>query len=75
MKSIRKCFLFFLLMLVTFLSVYQPVFVQGENGPIIQIDPITHTFAAVFEGQPLSHDFTVINRGSADLEIQDVTHQ
>jgi len=47
----------------------------AEKGPIIHIDPITHTFPTVFEGATLSHDFVVSNRGSADLEIKDVTHQ
>ena len=47
----------------------------GQDGPIIHIDPITYTFPSAFEGQILSFDFIVTNRGSADLEIQDVTHQ
>ncbi len=47
----------------------------AENAPIIHIDPITHTFPEVFEGEMLSHDFIVSNQGSADLEIKDVTHQ
>ena len=48
---------------------------MAEDGPIIHIDPISFTFPAAFEGQTLSHDFVVANRGSADLEINDVTHQ
>jgi hypothetical protein len=47
----------------------------GPNGPIIHIDPITYTFPTAFEGQTVSHDFVVANRGSIDLEIKDVTHQ
>jgi hypothetical protein len=47
----------------------------AQNGPIIHIDPITHTFPTAFEGEALSNDFVVSNRGSADLEIKDVTHQ
>jgi len=52
-----------------------PLLAGGSDGPIIHIDPITHTFPAAFEGQTLSHDFVVSNQGSADLEIKDVTHQ
>ena len=47
----------------------------GQDGPMMHIDPITYTFPAAFEGQILSFDFIVTNRGSADLEIKDVTHQ
>ena len=48
---------------------------MAEDGPIIHIDPITHTFPAAFEGQILSFGFIVTNRGTADLKINDVTHQ
>jgi hypothetical protein len=48
---------------------------MAEDGPIIHIDPISHTFPDVFEGEALSHDFVVVNKGSADLVIKDVTHQ
>jgi hypothetical protein len=39
------------------------------------MDNTTHAFPTVFEGERLSHDFIVSNHGSADLEIEDVTHQ
>lgn len=62
--------------LVIFLFIMNsPLVAGGQDGPVIQIDPITHTFPPAFEGQALSHDFVVANRGSADLEIKDVTHQ
>lgn len=48
---------------------------RAQEGPVIHIDPITYTFPNVFEGESLSHDFVVSNRGTADLEIKDVTHQ
>ena len=47
----------------------------GPEGPIIHIDPISYTFPAAFEGQTLSFDFVVANKGAAALEIKDVTHQ
>jgi len=47
---------------------------QSENTPVIQLDQTTHTFPTVFEGELLSHSFKLINKGSADLQILDVTH-
>jgi hypothetical protein len=55
--------------------IYSRLLAGGAEGPIIHIDPISYTFPSAFEGQTLSHDFIVANRGSADLEINDVTHQ
>jgi hypothetical protein len=54
---------------------YSPLLAGRPGGPIIHIDPISYTFPSAFEGQTISHDFVVANRGSADLEIKDVTHQ
>jgi hypothetical protein len=48
---------------------------QPVSAPVIHMDQTTHTFPTVFEGERLSHDFMVSNQGSADLEIEDVTHQ
>jgi hypothetical protein len=64
-----------LIFLMVFLFTSQIGVAIAENVPIIHIDPTTHTFPAVFEGETLSHDFTVMNKGSADLVIKDVTHQ
>jgi hypothetical protein len=62
--------------LVIFLFLINSSILAGaQDGPIIQINPITHTFPTAFEGEALSYDFVVSNRGSADLEIKDVTHQ
>ena len=47
---------------------------QSENTPVIHLDQTTHTFPTAFEGEQLSHSFKIINRGTADLEIRDVTH-
>ena len=61
---------------VIFLFIMNSDILAGDpDGPIIHIDPISYTFPSAFEGQTLSHDFIVANRGSADLEIKDVTHQ
>lgn len=47
---------------------------QSGKTPVIHLDQTTHTFPTVFEGEQLSHSFKLINKGSADLEILDVTH-
>ena len=47
---------------------------QSENTPVIHLDQTTHTFATAFEGEQLSHNFKIINKGTADLAILDVTH-
>ena len=47
---------------------------QSEHRPEIHLDQTTHTFPTAFEGEQLSHSFKIINRGTADLEILDVTH-
>ena len=63
------------LLVIVLFVINSPLLAWGSDGPIIHIDPITHTFPSAFEGQTLSHDFVVSNQGSADLEIKDVTHQ
>jgi hypothetical protein len=51
-----------------------PLSVQSENAPIIHVDKTTHIFRPVFEGEELSHAFTVFNKGRAELHIKKVTH-
>jgi len=47
---------------------------QSGHRPEIHFDQTTHTFPTVFEGEQLSHSFELTNKGSADLEIWDVTN-
>ena len=47
---------------------------QAENVPILHVDKTTHTFQPVFEGEELSHTFTIFNKGTAALHIKKVTH-
>jgi hypothetical protein len=47
---------------------------QTENVPIIHVDKTSYTFQPVFEGEELSHTFTVYNKGTAALHIKKVTH-
>ncbi len=46
---------------------------SSENGPIIHVQETLHVFSPVFEGEKLSHTFTVLNRGTTDLKIKRVT--
>jgi hypothetical protein len=47
---------------------------ETENAPIIHVDKTTHIFQPVFEGEELSHTFTVFNKGRSELHIKKVTH-
>ena len=46
---------------------------SSECGPIIHVRKTTHAFSPVFEGEKLSHTFTVFNQGTTDLNIKRVT--
>jgi hypothetical protein len=46
---------------------------QTKAGPIIHVDQTVHTFPLVFEGETLSHSFTVFNRGTAELKMERVS--
>ena len=73
-KKLKPLVYFILLIIILFF----PNFLhsgQPENAPVIHMDITTHTFPTVFEGEKLSHDFIISNQGSADLEIEDVTHR
>ena len=47
---------------------------QPEGRPIIHMDQTVHTFPTAFEGEELSHTFAVFNKGTAQLNIEKVTH-
>jgi len=46
---------------------------SSEGGPIIRVQETTHAFPPVFEGEKLSHTFTILNQGTTDLNIKRVT--
>lgn len=46
---------------------------SSEDGPIIHFRQTTHAFSPVFEGEKLSHTFTVFNKGNANLNIKRIT--
>jgi hypothetical protein len=73
-KKLKPSVYFILLIIILFFPclLYSG---QSVNAPVIHVDKTTHAFPTVFEGERLSYDFIVSNQGSADLEIEDVTHQ
>ena len=74
-KKLLNTYPFLGFFVIVLFVINSPLLAGGPDGPIIHIDSITYIFPTAFEGQTLSHDFIVANRGSADLEIKDVTHQ
>ncbi|MBW2615536.1 MAG: hypothetical protein JRD02_05120 [Deltaproteobacteria bacterium] len=46
---------------------------SSEGGPIIHVRKTMNVFSPVFEGEKLSHTFTVLNQGTTDLNIKRVT--
>ena len=46
---------------------------QSDQTPVIHLENTTHMFPTSFEGEKLSHSFKLFNKGTADLEILDVT--
>jgi len=54
--------------------VNQPLPGKRGEGPIIYFDKTTYTFPPLFEGEELSHTFTLFNRGTANLDLKKVTH-
>lgn len=73
-NKILKTALSLFFLAVLFLCWSNSLSAQTRDAPVIHIDPTTHTFPPVFEGEQLSHTFTVFNKGTADLHIKDVTH-
>lgn len=73
-KRILRISLSFFLSMVALACVSQPLSKKNGNSPMIHFEGTTHTFTPVFEGEELSHTFTVFNRGTANLDIKKVTH-
>ena len=73
-KQIFKISLGFIFSLIVLACVSQPLSKKNGNSPKIHFEKTTHTFTSVFEGEELSHTFTVFNRGTADLDIKKVAH-
>jgi len=72
-KNILKSFLLLLFLAITLHWRSQVYPAQSGDGPIIHIDQTNHIFSTVFEGEKLSHTFTVFNQGTANLDIKRVT--
>ena len=43
-----------------------------EPVPIIEVKTRTYDFGQIFQGEIVKHDFRVMNRGAAPLEIKNV---
>ena len=72
-KYLRNSVIFFLSM-VALACVSKPLSKKNGTGPMIHFERTTHTFKPVFEGEELSHTFTLFNRGTANLDLKKVTH-
>ena len=67
-KSVIACFFLIYIMIL-------PVFSYGseEQGrPNAAVPDNSHEFEPVLDGTQIVHDFVVLNKGSADLEIEKV---
>ena len=73
-KGILRISLGLILSLIALACTSQSITGKKGAGPIIYIDKTTHTFPPLFEGEELSHTFTLFNRGTANLDVKKVTH-
>ena len=72
-KNIVKTFFLVFFLFVSLVCKIHLTAAQSTNVPIIRIDNPSHTFPTVFEGNTLRHTFTVLNKGTANLNIKKVT--
>lgn len=67
-KSVIACFFLIYIMIL-------PVFSYGngeQDRPNAAVPDSSHKFSPVLDGTQIVHDFVVLNKGSADLEIEKV---
>ncbi|MBW1734907.1 MAG: hypothetical protein JRJ09_08285 [Deltaproteobacteria bacterium] len=69
-----KTSMIFLVSTLLLACMHQRLPANEGKGPIIHVSRISHTFNPVYEGEELSHSFTIANEGTADLELKKVTH-
>jgi hypothetical protein len=55
-------------------SAQQETAAEQASVPIIAVETPTYNFHRALQGQVIKHDFRVLNRGSAPLEIRNVKH-
>jgi hypothetical protein len=70
MKALRRIF-FLCLILVVWVGFTQAA-ADKEVVPVIEVEGPNYEFPQVTQGDVVSHDFRVLNRGSAPLEIKSV---
>jgi hypothetical protein len=73
-QKVLKTALSLIFLFIFFFCWSGPISAQTKDAPIIHVDKTTHTFPPVYEGEELSHTFTVFNKGTIDLHIKRVTH-
>ena len=73
-KNVLKISVVLFLFVIALACITQPLSEKKGEGPIIYFDKTSHTFPPLFEGEKLSHTFTLFNRGTANLDLKKVTH-
>lgn len=63
---------FTLIFSVSYISTVQAEGVQGTDMPQISVKEKIHDFGTAVEGEKITHDFVLQNRGTSVLEIQKV---
>ncbi len=61
-----------LILVVVSISLAKPCPAGKDKVPVIELDTTTYEFGRVSEGEVVTHDFKVFNRGNAVLEIKQV---
>ena len=61
-----------LILLLVSISLAKPCPAEKDKVPVIEVDTTTYEFGQVSQGEVVTHDFKVFNRGDAVLEIKQV---
>ena len=61
-----------LILLLVSVGLAKPCTAEKDKVPVIEVDSTTYEFGQVSEGEVVTHDFKVFNRGDAVLEIKQV---
>jgi hypothetical protein len=72
MMRMRGSILWGFLVLIVWAG-YTQAGVEKEALPIIEVEMPTYDFGQALQGEVIKHDFRVFNRGTAPLDIKNVT--